>query len=323
MRRIMTLLYTLAALFLMPLAGRLVPARAVAPSNTAGTLVVTFFETRLHGLAVAVQTPSRKTYLVDTGPRNNDYDAGRDTIAPWLKAQNITEVAGIALSHPHNDHFGGAAWLLENLTVKQLIDSGYDARGQTDDYRKLRQKVKERGGEYVVAHAGDALKWDEALEVEALSPPKEFLALDSPNISEHGLLNTNSLVLRVRHGKNVFLFPGDAYGAGQNYVMKTWKPEQLQTTVMAAPHHGFNASDEFVQATKPQIVVASCLSDYPANANTPHPRSPGEHATKVFGKVGSKVYVTAWHGTVQVTSDGETIAVKTERPPASSGGADK
>jgi len=47
-----------------------------------------------------------------------------------------------------------------------------------------------------------------------LSPPAEFISLDADpaKVSEHGLLNSNSIVLRVQHGKNVFLFPGDSYG---------------------------------------------------------------------------------------------------------------
>jgi len=64
-------------------------------------------------------------------------------------------------------------------------------------------------------------------------------------------------------------------------------------------------------------VVASCVADYPGNAGTPYPRSPGEHATKVFGALGARVFVTAWHGNVQVVSDGETVtaSVQHERMP--------
>ena len=58
--------------------------------------------------------------------------------------------------------------------------------------------------------------------------------------------------------------------------------------------------------------MCSCLAHYD---NSPI-ASPGEQATKVFGPVGAKVYTTAWHGNVVITSDGRTLQVKTERWPS-------
>ena len=177
----------------------------------------------------------------------------------------------------------------------------------------------QRGATYRAVHLGDRLEWDPALSVEVLSPPAEFLSVgsDPAKVSDHGLLNSNSIVLRVQHGKNVFLFPGDSYGgAYEQHLQKNVAPEKPKTTVLTAPHHGFNPGIAFPKMTQPQIVVASCLADYPSNANTPNPRSPGERATQVFGALGAKVFVTAWHGNVEVVSDGETVKVVTQRAPA-------
>ena len=122
----------------------------------------------------------------------------------------------------------------------------------------------------------------------------------------HGLLNSNSIVLRVQHGRNVFLFPGDSYGSAyEEHLQASVVPEKLKATVRTAPHHGFNPGYAFPKMTHPQIVVASCLADYPSNAGTKHPRSPGEQATEVF--------VSAWHGNADVVSDGETVKRTTQR----------
>ena len=67
---------------------------------------------------------------------------------------------------------------------QRVIDSGYD-RGvykvvslselpSSSDYPKLLKLVKERGCEHQVVSAGDKLRWDDALEVEVLSRPKNF-----------------------------------------------------------------------------------------------------------------------------------------------------
>jgi beta-lactamase superfamily II metal-dependent hydrolase len=124
-------------------------------------------------------------------------------------------------------------------------------------------------------------------------------------------INDNSVVLRVRHGRNIFLFTGDIGELAQDYLLQTIGKEKLKCTVLAAPHHGFDCYERFAAVVNPEVVVASCLKDYPRDPI----RSPGQKVTDVYGAVGAQVYVTAWHGTVQVTSDGESYTVKTDRTP--------
>lgn len=297
-------------------------APAADEATPPGKLTVTFLELKSHGLAAVLQTPSGRTYLVDTGIKDKEYDSGRDTIAPFLKAKGIETINGIVISHPHGDHYGGAAWLLEHCNVGQLIDSGYEGRDTTEAhrqqmaaYRQLRQKARDRGAQVVAARAGARLTWDKELTVEVLSPAEQFFDLDADpaKVSDHGLINSNSLVLRVQHGKNVFLFPGDAYGGTFERHLLSHPREQLRATVIAAPHHGFNPGNLFPDLIKPEVAVASCLSDYPANAHLRSPRSPGDHAAIVFGKVGSRVFSTARHGNVQIVCDGQSYMVESQR----------
>jgi competence protein ComEC len=302
------------------LAAILLLSAALSCAGEKGKLTVTWLDLPVHGLAAVMETPSGKVFLIDTGgvqqKDDSDYNAGRDTIAPFLTTRGHTEIAGISVSHPHADHYGGAMWLIGNWKVGQFVDNGYEGRGQTATYTRLRPLAQQRGGTYRAVHGGDKLDWDEALSVEVLSPPAEFLSTqtDPAKISEHGLLNSNSIVLRVQHGKNVFVFPGDSYGgAFEQHLREKVAPEKMKTTVLTAPHHGFNPGIAFPAMTSPRFVVASCLADYPSNASTPYPRSPGDRAIEVFGKLGAKVFVTAFQGNVQAVSDGETVKMTTQR----------
>ncbi|MDI1313437.1 MBL fold metallo-hydrolase [Prosthecobacter sp.] len=276
-----------------------------------GKLIVTYLGMPEHGLAIVVQTPSGKTWMIDTGHQSDKYDAGRDTIEPFLKARGITQLDGIAISHPHGDHYGGALWLLDHLPVKTFVDTGYSARGLALAYSRIRQHAQERGAKYITATEGDTLDFGPELTVEVLSPPKQMHNTDTDpaKITEHGLLNTNSLFLRLQHGKNVFFFPGDAYGTGQRYVLEHTSPERLKATVVTAPHHGFNTHPEFVTATKPKFAIASCLAFY-AGSEVP---SPGDKLKDQFEPLGTKVFVTAWNGNIEITSDGVDVTAKTER----------
>lgn len=276
-----------------------------------GKLIITYLDMPEHGLAVVVQTPGGKTWMIDTGHLSEKYDAGRDTIAPFLKARGIVKLDGIAISHPHGDHYGGARWLVENMPVATLVDTGYAARGFPLAYNRVRQVAQEKGAKYIAATEGDRLDFDPELTVEVLSPPKAMhnAETDPAKITVHGLLNTNSLFLRMQHGKNVIFFPGDAYGTGQRYVLEKTSPERLKATVVTAPHHGFNTHPEFVIATSPKYAIASCLAFY-EGSEVP---SPGDKLTQQFEPLGTEVFVTAWHGNIEITSDGNEVTAKTER----------
>jgi competence protein ComEC len=274
------------------------------PSPGPGTFRMTVFELKLHGLAIALETPSGALYFVDTGKKEDDYDAGRDTLAPFLKKRGVEEIAGIVVSHPHHDHYEGASYLLKHFRVKSFADAGANGPLVGDGYHKLLAHAHEQAGEVRTIHAGDTLRWDPALEVTVLAPPKEGVKSD-----DKSFLNNNSIVLRIRHGKNVFLLPGDVESEGRDALLAAVPPETLKTTVLVGPHHGFAEGHHFAKTVQPEIVIVSCLDSYTDKKIA----SPGKHATELFGSVGAKVLVTAWHGTVEVVSDGTTVSVKPER----------
>ena len=289
---------------------------SVAALAGAEPLTVTWLDMPAHGLAAVVEMPGKKVMLVDTGgtkkSASEDYNAGRDTITPFLKARGYTEIAAIVISHPHGDHYGGAEWLLQNWTVGEYVDNGYEGRGQTLAYKRLRDLAQQRGAKYSALTHGAKLELDPSLAMEILSPPAEFISRDSDpaKVSEHGLLNSNSLLLRMQHGQNVFLFPGDSYGgAFETFLKQNVPAEKLKTTVLTAPHHGFNPGYDFPKMLMPKYVIASCLADYASNAGTPNPRSPGDRAIDVYGKLGADVFVTAFHGNITAVSDGSIVKV--------------
>ncbi len=120
----------------------------VLSAGEPGKLTVTWLDLPVHGLAAVVETPAGRVFLVDTGGTRAtpEYNAGRDTISPFLKARGHGEIDGIVISHPHGDHYGGAEWLLNNWKVDHFIDHGYEGRGQSLTYTRLRRLAAGRGG---------------------------------------------------------------------------------------------------------------------------------------------------------------------------------
>src|SRR5262247_2743356 len=90
-----------------------------------GELTVTFLDVG-QGDAAVLETPSGKVLVVDTGglsPEGND-DAGRRVVTPFLKHRGCNHIDLLLLTHPHADHIGGAATLLERFPVSLLLDNG-------------------------------------------------------------------------------------------------------------------------------------------------------------------------------------------------------
>ena len=207
---------------------------------------------------------------------------------PSSKPKGIDKIDGVLISHGHYDHFGGLLWLVDQVAIPKLIDSGYTFPGEPDGelaaYDTLRERFKKTPGAYLAAHAGDRLALDENLEVEVISPPKAFYKAnpnrDSKNDTPvHYLPNANSLGVRITHGKVVFFLPGDIQTLDQvELLLPDVEPEKLRCDVLVAPAHGIDASPEFARATRPKVTIASASGRYAKWSATP----------KVYGAVGSQ-----------------------------------
>ncbi len=315
----------------LPLLFWLLLAAVVQAAEPARPFVLTCLEIpdikRGAGLAIVLQLPSGRTCLYDTGSGYPDatspdgwqgsYNAGRDTILPFLQKAGVKEIDTVFISHAHYDHFGGLLWLKDHFSIKRLVDSGYVFRGESSndyatelgDYDKLRADFQKRGA-YREAHTGETISIDEQLPVEVTAPPKEFFTKPFPELRAandppaHYLVNANSLGLRVTHGRTVFLLPGDIQAEDQVLaLLPTMPAEKLKCHVLVAPGHGLHAPLQFAEATRPEVTLCSVFPRY----------ARGLAARKTFAAVGSKVYVTGLHGWLRVTSDGATYRVETER----------
>ncbi len=281
----------------------------------AGTFTVTFLDCG-QGDAIVLKTPQHKTYLIDAGPNEEEFggtfDAGKKVVAPYLYASRTEEIEAVLISHPHLDHYGGAFAVIRSFSVKELEDAGTATTSAT--YGRFLKEAELRGIKHHVVKAGDRLDWDPELKVEVLWPSNEAPADIPEKPSEKKAkrrkenLNDQSVVLKITHGSNTFLFPGDAEKGPEEVLVQTLG-HNLQSKVLKVPHHGSRTSstEDFLDAVNPQLAVISCGR----RNKFKHPHS--ETLDKLESR-NATIYRTDQDGTVEITSDGKELTLKTVAP---------
>ena len=284
------------------------------PWNTPKGLTVHFIDVG-QGDCALIQTPGGQNVLVDTGGWRDEFalgsGAGDQVVAPYLRRLGINRLDALILTHPHEDHCGGAAYLAGAFPVKLAVVSplgltlgkgtGQEpSAGVPNAYRALLKDWSERGIKIAAASAGDTLRLNGGLQIEFLGPPA---GQGAPEMADNP--NNASLVARVRFGGHSFLFTGDIELWAQEELLKSGA--DLRSDVLKVPHHGSpSLSPQFVEAVRPALAVISVG----AHNNFGHP---APNTLEILSRCGAKVLRTDLHGAVTVHTDGRRIKIKTGR----------
>jgi competence protein ComEC len=182
------------------------------------------------GLAAVVQT-RHHVLVYDSGPRYGEQaDAGERVVVPYLRAQGVTQVDLLLLSHGDSDHIGGAASIVGALPVQRLLGS---------EVERVAGRAVEPCG------AGETWIWDQ-VTFRVLHP--------SPDRFESG--NDASCVLQVATAGARLLIPGDLGFAGETALVNA-HGAGLRSDILVAPHHGSQSSSgaAFAAAVAPRFVL--------------------------------------------------------------------
>ncbi|WP_419948171.1 MBL fold metallo-hydrolase [Candidatus Palauibacter sp.] len=251
-----------------------VPA-AVPPHHPGvpdSALRITFLDVG-QGDAVLIHAPGGQVALVDAGPGD---------IVPLLRGFGVTRIDLLVATHPHADHIGGMAGVIETFPVRFHMDNGQPHTTAT--YRRLLAALDARPQiTYLEAYPRTLALGEVDIEVLPLLPP---------GTTE---LNDRSIALVVRYGSFTAFLSGDSgvrqlsHLVGQGVVPRA--------TLLKAPHHGSDDGYtwEFLDAARPRVVVISAGR----NNRYGHPRPA---ALSAFRASGATVFRTDRHGHVSVAA---------------------
>ena len=241
------------------------------------------------GDALLIRTPQGKTVLVDAGLRFGGKDMGRDVVATYMDSRGWTTIDLLVLSHPHNDHMGGAQYLIENYEIQKVLmpDIEYESYG----YNQLQLALSEREIPAEAPFAGEIDSTLKPLYFRVMAPKRYDQDAEPSNV------NNTSLVMQWFYGGSSILLPGDAE--------KHMETDQLafgslmKSDVIKAPHHGSNTSstEAYIRLVQPEF----CLISLGLRNKFKHP-SP---MTLIkYSRIGTAVLRTDVEGAIVLKSDG-------------------
>ncbi len=246
------------------------------------------------GDALALRTTRGNWILFDAGRAWRTGDAGRAVIIPYL-ARRGGKLAAFVLSHPHNDHVGGASTILRALKPRTFHDPGFVA--PTGSYGDALASAITSGTRWDRVRPGDSLVVDGVVV--------NFLAPDSAWASTLSDPNEASTIARVRFGAVRFLLVGDAERELEQWLVSNAGID-LRADILKVAHHGSSTSttELFLREARPRVALISVGKD---NGY----RHPSPAVVDRLERSGAVVYRTDELGTVVVSTDGRRVRVRT------------
>ncbi len=223
--------------------------------------------------------PDNTVMLIDAGNKPD----GKN-IAKFIDDLGVKTINYFVLTHPHEDHIGGAVDIFKEFKVETvcmpMIDEDY--LPDTATYKNTMDAVTKEKCRELYLNSGTAIVEKDNYSITALSPAENSIFSD---------MNDYSLTLLVNCFSNTILFTGDAEKPAELDMMNC--NLNIDADILKVGHHGSGNSSttEFLKKVTPQVSIISC-----GKGNTyGHPHS---DAVDRLLKSGSRVLRTDTVGTV-------------------------
>lgn len=251
-----------------------------------GDMLVAHFIDVGQGDANFIELPNGETMLIDAGIQSSG-----DDIIEYIENLGYTDIDYVVSTHPHADHIGGMALVIEAFNVENIYMPKAVSTSKT--YENLLETIQNRGLSIKTGRAGVEILNTDDLNIILLAPTKE----------SYTNLNNYSIVLKITYGDVSFLYTGDAEEESLEEITG-----DLKADVLKVGHHGSNTSTtkSFLEKVKPEYAIISVG----AKNSYGHPNS---STLELLEEYTNNIYRTDINGTVIIRSDGVNIEVEKER----------
>ena len=207
-------------------------------------------ETAVHFIDVgqgdaALLLSGGQAVLIDAGTAESGA-----AVVRYLQDLGVSRLYAAVATHPHADHIGGMAQVIESFPVEHFY-MGPETQNTTS-FSDMLDALQAQGVSPTIPTPGDTLAFDSGASLTFLGP-----AEDVPD----GNLNDRSLITLFQADEQKVLLMGDAEAAAEQSLL-AHEPD-LRCDVLKVGHHGGATSSSltFLQTVQPSVAVISCGVD--------------------------------------------------------------
>ena len=225
---------------------------------------------------------------------NNEYmliDAGNNEDGPYLvnyfKSLGIEKFEYVIGTHAHEDHIGGMDDIIKNFSIGTFYMP--EVLTTTKTFEDVLDALEEK------QVAFNSTEIDKSFTFADTTIETLYIDNNSKD------LNDSSIVLRLKHVTNTFLFTGDA----STKVEKKLLDKNIQSDVLKVGHHGssYSTSKAFLDKVNPTYAIISVGE----NNTYKHPQ---DEIIKRLENKNIKIYRTDESGSIVAESNGSNITFK-------------
>lgn len=273
-RKIFTVLLMTVFVCMMSSCGKKENKNADVDTNIVDNLSVDFLNVGKGDCAIIRM--KKHTYMIDTG-----YEETAQSVITFLQNNKIKTIDGMIITHFDKDHVGGASQILNQFDVKKIYMPDYEGEG--NKYKKFIEYLSNRNLNNIITRVTQ----DISIEAEGVK-----IDIYAPKMDTYSQENDYSLVTKIIHNKNSFLFAADAEATRLGELLGE---PMLDSDVLKVPHHGKleKNSIQFIDEVDPQYAIITCDTE-------------GEVAASIIYEmenIGSEYYFNC-NGNVRCISDG-------------------
>ncbi|MBQ8441061.1 MAG: MBL fold metallo-hydrolase [Clostridia bacterium] len=222
--------------------------------------------------------------LVDTGT-----EASQELLCLRLEQLGVEELELLILTHPDEDHIGGADGILRGFAVKEVWTNG--AESEETCFTAFREAAEETDVIWTAVRAGTACTIGEL---------SFFVMAPRDGDVEGG--NEGSIVFKLTCGEISAIFTGDAGIDTEENLLSQYGAAQLDCDIYKVGHHGSNTSSskDFLEAMSPEYALISSGKGNPYG----HPHGDVLESLK---RVGARILRVDLEGEILLETDGIKI----------------